>query len=202
MNSAQQRLQTTNPEFFDPTEGSSQFGYREISGDIPGTDSQVSLLAWAIVFREESGSLDSYRHIEQLLNSVGADGLVHLPISGIVGDRFGNMSERTDSIGEYTTIWVSALSGGGEERGAVLASLKGVMVQLIATSPYIATERDRAVYLVEHLAINIEARESDLSLTPENDTMSRLPKLGDVAGLLENASITINRYLAPRHRLN
>lgn len=190
-------LYMAKPFSFDPTEGSAQIGYREISGDLPSTGERITLRAWAIVFALAPSSRHHYRLIEELLGTVDGNARPIARLADIRANRFGNMSERTDLLGEYSTLWVTSLADDGEARGAVLAVLNGVMVQIIATDPYIAADVDRAAYVIERTAMNMADREAELTLPPENDTKARLPILNDVNDSLENASIGINQYYSP-----
>lgn len=187
-------LPQTARSSFDPTQGASQVGYREISGNIPSTKHRLALTAWAIVFANQTQASERYTHIVHLLGDVGANGLIREPIEGVLGDTFGNMSERTDLLGKFSTIWITSLAGSNSAHGAVLASTGGRLVQILATNIYIATLNDRAIYVLEELARRMAARERDLRLSPESDTMARLPILVDTFGLLDNAAINVNRY--------
>lgn len=190
--------QSTNLDPYDPTIDVPQAAYREISGDLPSTGVPIALRAWALVFDGAPRSLVRYRYIENLLNNVGADGLIAVPLEGITGDRFGNMSARTDLLGEIATIWVTATADGSEARGAVLAGLTGEVVHLLSLDPYAAAGGDRAVYLLETIAMNMAARQSELLRTAADDTMSRLPLVGDAADRLDNAMVGVNWYRARR----
>lgn len=190
-------LSMARPVSFDPTGGSSQVGYREISGDVPSTGERITLRAWAIIFALEPSSRHHYRLMEELLGTVDGNARPVARLSDIRANRLGNLSERTDLLGDYSTLWVTSLADRGEARGAILASLNGVMIQIIATEPYIAADVDRAVYVIERTAMNMANREEKLTLPPENDTKARLPILDDVKGLLENTSIGANQYYSP-----
>ncbi len=187
-------LRQTDRALFDPAIGASRIGYREISGYIPATGDRVSLTAWAIVFSDDTQATERYEQIVGLLGDVGADGLIRQSIDGVPGERFGNMSERSDLFGDFTTIWVTSNEGSGEEHGAVLVSVGGPLVQILATDLYAAQGQARAVYVIEAVARRMVARERDMLLPPESDTMSRLPILVDLYELFENASIGTNRY--------
>ena len=190
--------QSTNLDPYDPTIDVPQAAYREISGDLPSTGVPIALRAWVLVFDGAPRSLVRYRYIENLLNNVGADGLISVPIEGITGDRFGNMSARTDLLGEIATIWVTATADGSDARGAVLAGLNGEAVHLVSLDPYAAAGGDRAVYLLETIAMNMAARQSELLRTAADDTMSRLPLVDDAADRLDNAMVGVSWYRARR----
>ena len=192
-----QRLRQSSATWFDPSTGASQVGVRQISGDVPSTRQRISLIAWAIIFETAAEAKDRYDHIAQLLVDVGADARIRQPITGVEGETFGNMSERTDLIGQVSTIWVTATTGPDQARGAVLASTGGTLVQLLSTDLYVASGEDRAIYMVEALAERMAARERGMDLSPAADTMARLPILVDVHGLLEDASIVFNQYGIP-----
>ena len=171
-----------------------QFGHRKISGNIPSSGTNVTILAWALVFTDDTTAYDHYENIGRQLDTVGADGLIPEPIANIAGVRFGNMSERTGPFGDLTTIWVSSRADGGAERGAVLTRTAGALVQALTVDPYVALNIDRPTYLLESISIRMAYREQDLQLPPASDTMSRLPMLVDLFGLLTDARIDFNRY--------
>ena len=187
-------LQQSTVSVFDPAQDASQVGYREISGDVPSTGDRVFLWCWASVFDEPIKANSRYRDLVDALGKVDGEGLATTTLPHYRADRFGNMSERTDSIGDFTTIWVTATSGAGEDRGAILAAVNDALLHLLALSPYDAQQNDRAVGSLERLASSMDARQSDLTLAPWADTMSRLPILQDLDGILENSRIEFNRY--------
>lgn len=190
-------LQTETPVILDPTAGASRVGYREITGDVPSTGEEVSLLCLAVVFEEEAAAFHRYQDIVHQLARVDGNGLAVARIPRFDADRFGNMSERTDSLGDVATLWVTGTSDGGEERGAVLMGAGGSLIQMLALTQYEAADEDRATRMVERLALAMTAREADLNLEPWAATMSYLPLLQDVGDLLLNTSITYNRYGVP-----
>lgn len=189
--------QNSGASVFDPTAGASRMGYREIAGDVPSTGQRTSLHCHAIVFDEESAAFDRYREIVTVLGSVDGNGLAISRLPYLDADRFGSMSERTDTLGEVTTLWVTGTSAGGEKRGAVLAAVNGQLIQLLALGEYKAVGKDRATYLLEHLAHAMSARQTELELEPWAATMSYLPLLQDVGKLMLNTEITSNRYGPP-----
>lgn len=56
-----QRVHSRLPVSFDPTEGSSHVGYREIVGKLPSSGETRTLLAWAVVFDYEIQALHHYQ---------------------------------------------------------------------------------------------------------------------------------------------
>lgn len=187
-------LQQLSATGFDATADSMQVGYRVISGDASSASIRVTITAWAIVFPDVELATQRYADLVRILGDVGADGRVHEPLAGVDGASFGSMSERANLIDERATVWVSSLSDGSDDRGAVLASTGGKLVRLLATNQYQATGTDRAVNLLEAIAERMAARERDLKLPPASNTMPRLPILNDTFALLTNATINANRY--------
>lgn len=186
------------PVVIDPTEGASQIGYREISGDLPSTGERLLLKTWAIVFDLQPQANYRYQLLRDLLESVNSKGLAAVRLDGVAADRLGSLSERTDSLGQVTTIWVTALTDDDTARGAILVALSDVVVHLLAVPPYKAEGNERGVYLLEGIATNMDVRLENLRLPAWSDTMSRLPILGDVSDALLNTRVGINTYTA-RH---
>lgn len=104
------------------------------------------------------------------------------------------MSERTDLLGERATIWVSSYEDDGDARGAVLIGSDAELVHIIAIDPYPTAGTERAVYVIEHIAMRMSNRLQKLTLSVSGDTMPRLPLVADVAEGLDNAHITVSRY--------
>lgn len=129
-----------------------------------------------------------------MLNTVDGTAQAIVSIKGVTAKRLGNMSERADLLGDVATLWVTAGNDDVAERGAFLASQNDECLQLITTSPYRALEEERAVDLVEKLALAMNQRMVNLKLPAWSDTMSRLPQLGDLGDTLYQSAITVNRY--------
>lgn len=177
-----------------PVHDASQTGFRIISGEIPATDSRVSLSAWALVFKDTQLTNANYQQVVLTLGAVGADGLILAPLDGVPGDRFGSMSERPGLSGDLINVWVTSYANSGDERGAVLARLHGTLLQLLAIDPFVAKVERGPVRMVERISERMASRERDLPLPPEADTMSRLPVLTDTYAWLEQSRIEVNRY--------
>lgn len=182
---------------YDPVHGATQLGYRVFEGALPSTGETISMRAWAIVFVDDAHGRASYTRVSALMGRVDAIGLIEQPIAGITGDRFGNMSERDDLLGERATIWVSAYADDAEARGAVLVASDAELVQIVTIDPYIASGNHRAVHVIEHIAKRMHERAQAFDLPAYADTMSRLPLVADVAESLDSARITLNRYGLP-----
>lgn len=178
----------------DPTIGSLQFGYREISGEVSSTGESVELFAWAIVFSDVTGAMAGYLHIVNELAAVTIDGVAAVNVAGMPTDRIGNMSERGGLYGDVATIWVTATFNDEDARGAILAAQDESLVIILALSAYTAGGDDRAVRVVERIAEIMADRHAVLKLPPFADTMSRLPILQDLDGILESTAVTYNRY--------
>lgn len=191
----QRLLYTSLPH--DPGEGASQLAYREITGNLPTTGQRITIQAWAIVFAHLPASRSHYQLLQDLLGEVGENALLLVRLANIPADRSASMSARSDLIGETATIWVTSITEDDIGRGAILTSLDGEMIHLLAIAPYVADGGDRAVHLLERIAVNMATRQRVLPMKPKNDTMSRLPVLDDVSDSLQSASIGINRYVAP-----
>lgn len=186
-------------ETYDPTVQATQVAHRAFSGSVPSSTGAISLKAWCIVFQQHPHSRARYRKIEKMLGTVDANGYAPLKLANVAGVAFSSMSERTDVMGEFTTIWVSRVDSGSDERGAVLACLNGTITHLITIDPNDATGDDRAIYLVEEIAKRIAARAPEMLLAnqvKEEDAVVRLPTLDDLAGLIDDATIEIDTYEA------
>lgn len=190
--------QRNTPVVIDPTEGASQIGYREIAGDLPSTDERLVLKAWAIVFALQPQAISRYQLLTELLESVNSHGLAAVRLATIAADRLGNMSERTDLLGDAATIWVTALADDDASRGAILIALDDIVVHILAISPYQADGDERAVYFLERVALSMSPRLDELRFPAWGDTMSRLPILGDIGDALLNTRVGINTYTARR----
>lgn len=180
----------------DPTTGASRTGYREIHGDVPSSGERVLLRCWAVVFDHEIQARAHYETIVALLGEVDGDARPIVRLAGVAFDRFGNLSEREGLIGERATIWVTTIVARLPAHGAILLGLDSELVQMLMLSPYPATGRERAPHVLEELAQSMSERQTGISLAPANNTMARLPVLGDLGDLLEHTSIGINEYTA------
>lgn len=189
--------QSDSADVLEPTRGASRIGYREIGGDVPSTGERVTLLCLAVVFDEDAAATARYQEIVTTLAEVDGNGLATTRLSGFDADRFGNMSERADTLGALATLWVTGTGNGGEQRGSVLVAVDGPLIQLLALSQYVAEGQDRAPHLLEELGLAMATRQAELELEPWAATMSYLPLLQDVGSLLLDTSITFNRYDAP-----
>ncbi len=181
---------------FDPAQGASRAEYREIHGDLISSGERVMLHCWAIVFDHELLAQSRYDVIVALLGEVRGDARALIRLTDAPVDRFGNLSERDDLIGELATIWVTANQSQDPARGAVLLSVDTTLVHLIVIDPYLATGHERAVRIVEQLARAMAQRQAEIMLPPGADTMARLPILADLGDSLENTKVGINRYTA------
>lgn len=194
---ASRLLHQDKESVFDVTKGASNTGYREIVGVVPSSGERVRLLCWALVFADSGMALTHYESVVNLLSEVDGDGRAIFSFSDDPVNSYGSLSERTDLIGDLATIWVTATARHEPARGAVLASANGTVVHLLDISPYSATGEDRAIHMIERLAVNMASRLSEPKLPPGSDTMSRLPILGDLDDTLASTRITYNRYIAP-----
>ena len=198
MNRPTQNKQHGTPIVIDPTAGASHIGYREIAGDLPSSEERITLKAWVLVFEFAPQANHHYQLLHDLLESVNGSGLAAVHLAGVQAERLGSMSARTDLLGEVADIWVTAMADGSDARGAVLVALNDIVVHLLTVSPYEAEGYERAVYVLAHIAANMDERVNDLKLPAWSDTMSRLPILGDVGDALLNTRVGINRYTARR----
>jgi hypothetical protein len=179
---------------YNPTVGTSQVGFRAISGDLASSGERLYLRAWALVYPLCVVADSSYDLFVSLFAEVGSDGIIALPIDGISGENFANMSERVDLIGERATIWVTSHNDDDEKRGAVLAAVSDNLVHLVTLEPYTGEGEDRAVYLLEDIVGNTSRRVAELKLPPTADTMGRLPVLQDIGDLLGNTRVDESWY--------
>ncbi|MCA9834572.1 MAG: hypothetical protein KC435_11530 [Thermomicrobiales bacterium] len=185
-------LQESAAATLDPTIGSLQYGYREIAGDVPSTGERIRLVAWAIVFADTA--MNGYDIAVDELANVTDEGLAAVNIADMPTDRIGSMSERDGLYGDVATIWVTASVNGEDARGAILAAQDESLLITLALSEYEAQGEDRAVRMIERVAATMAERHASLKLAPFADTMSRLPILRDLDGILENTAVTFNRY--------
>lgn len=109
---------------YNPAVGTSQVGYRAISGDISSGE-RVHLQAWALVYPLCVIADSYYDLFVKLFAEVNSRGVVALPINGITSQKFANMSERANLIGERATIWVTSMINDDRQRGAVAVALSG-----------------------------------------------------------------------------
>lgn len=182
---------------FDATVGAFHIGHREITATMADVSATITILAWAIGFDGRSGAAVRYEDIKSILGNVGGDGLTAIHLAGIEGNQFGSMSERNDLLGEAACIWISATSDGDDRRGAVLAALDGTLVQLLTVVPYEKSAPLRSTYLLDAIAVNMEARSSDgfTSVEPNRaQVMDRLPALDDLPHVLQDGAIHTETY--------
>lgn len=198
MPSPRQLLLQTSPDPFDPAVDSVRYGFRVISGELPSSGERITFKAWAIVFESDLLAETRYREIVDMLGQVTAEGLAAVHLADVHADRFGNMSERIDQLGELTTLWVTSMKSGDGAYGAVLVALNGVLMHLLAVDPYSAEGEERAPRILERIAMSIAARDANLKLAPEDNTLARLPFLQDLSDFLDNAIIEEDRYQAPK----
>lgn len=179
---------------YSPLVGTSQVGYRAISGEIASSGERVLLRAWALVYPLCVVADSHYDLFVSLLAEVNRDGIIALRIDGVNGDNFANMSERVDLIGERATIWVTSMIDDDDKRGAVMAAVSDNMVLLLTFDAYVGQGNERAVYLLENVTQNIATRVKQLKLSPTADTMGRLPVLQDIGDLLAKARVDESWY--------
>jgi hypothetical protein len=179
---------------YNPTEGTSQVGYRAISGDIASSGERVQLRAWALVYPLCVVADSYYDLFVSLFAEVSSDGIIALPVDGIRAEKFADMSERVDLIGERATIWVTSMMDNEEKRGGVLAAVSDNLVHLLTLDSYSAVGRERAVYVLEAITRNTAERVAGLKLSPTADTMGRLPVLQDIVDLLDNTRVDASWY--------
>lgn len=179
---------------YSPIVGTSQVGYRAISGDIASSGERVYLRAWSLVYPLCVIADSYYDLFVSLFGQVNSNGVMALPIIGISGEKFANMSERSGLIGERATIWVTSYKDDDGKRGAALAAVSDNLVHLLTFDPYLGDGDDRAVYLLEDIVANTAGRVSELRLSPTADTMGRLPVLQDIGDLLNNTRVDESWY--------
>jgi hypothetical protein len=179
---------------YNPAVGTSQLGYRAISGELPDGGGRVYLRAWALVYPLCVVADSYYDLFVSLLAEVDNGGIVALPFDGINGEQFADMSERVDLIGERGRIWVSSMIAEDGARGGVLTAVSDNLVHLVTLDPYVGTGDQRAVYLLENIVHAIAGRVSQLKLSPTADTMGRLPVLQDIGDRLMNTRVDESWY--------
>lgn len=188
----------STPEF-DLATGAIQVGYREITANMVDIPEPIKLMAWAIGFDGRSGAAVRYEDIKSILGTVGGDGLVAIKLTGIEGQRFGSMSERTDLLGEAACTWVSWTSDLPDGRGAVLAAHDDALVQVFTVLPYSQTASLRSTYLLDAIADSMEQRSSDRFTSMEPDrasVMDRLPALDDLPLVLQDGTVVAETYVS------
>lgn len=180
--------------FYDPTVGTSQVGFRSISGNVVSSGERVQLRAWALVYPLCVVADSYYDLFVSLLAEVSSEGVIALPVDGIRGEKFADMSERVDLIGERATIWVTSMIDDDKRRGGVLAAVSDNLVYLVTMDSYVGAGPERAVYLLEAITRNTASRVAELKLSPTADTMGRLPVLQDIGDLLGNTRVDASWY--------
>lgn len=184
---------------YDPAVGTTQVGYRAISGELPSGSGRVYLRSWALVYPLCVVADSYYDLFVSLFAEVNSSGVVALPFAGINGEQFADMSERVDLIGERGRIWVSSMIEEDEARGGVLTAVGDNLVYLLTLDPYVGIGDERAVYLLEDIVHAIASRVSQLKLSPTADTMGRLPVLQDIGDLLFNTRVDQSWYKVTSH---
>ena len=190
----------STPEF-ELSTGAIQVGYREITANMVGVPDPIRLMAWAIGFDGRSGAAVRYEDVKSVLGAVGGDGLAAIRLTGIEGQRFGSMSERTDLLGEVACTWISSTTDRPDGRGAVLAAHDDALVQILTVMPYSQTAPLRSTYLLDDIATTMEQRSSDRFTRIEPDrasVMDRLPALDDLPLVLQEAMIVAETYNTER----
>lgn len=200
MDTSEQTSQAVPVEYesYDPATSAPQVARRDFTGDIPSTGETIDIRCWAIAFQQHPQSRAKYRKFEGMLSTVNELGYVPVKLDDVPGVMFSSLSERTDLLGEFTTIWITSVDRGSNKRGATLACLNGAIVHLIATSIYEADGDDRAHVLVEHLAARIGERAPEMLMANEVDEpllVERLPTIEEVAEVLDNADIISDSYV-------
>ena len=126
----------TEYESYDPATSAPQVARRVFNGDIPSSGEAIRIQTWAIAFQHHPQSRARYRKLEGMLSSVNELGYIPVKLDDVPGVMVSSLSERTDLMGEFTTIWITCMDRRSEKRGALLACLNGAIVQLIATDIY------------------------------------------------------------------
>lgn len=179
---------------YNPAVGTTQFGYRAISGELPSGGGRVYIRSWALVYPLCVVADSYYELFVTLFAEVNSNGTAALPFEGVNGEQFADMSERVDLIGERGRIWVSSMLGEDNARGGVLTAVGDNIVYLVTLDPYVGKGDERAVYLLADIVHALAERVSRLTLSPTADTMGRLPVLQDIGELLTNTRVDESWY--------